>query len=236
MTGAIGTLRELHRLRRHIKGLQEEIDRMPRQIKAQQAKIVRQEEEVRAAHDALKHLKVTILQNEGALKQAHQQIAKFEGQIDLIQSKKENDALQHEIAHARKQCGELEDTILADMTKAEEQGTRVPELEKALKASRDELALFEKTSQERVAALAEELRRTQAQLKEVEAALPENVRPQYERLVASMGEDALSLAKDRTCSACHTGLTQQQHNDLLSGRLVTCKACGRIVYLADEAP
>lgn len=235
MTGAIGTLRELHRLRRHIKGLQEEIDRVPRQTKAQQVKIARQEDELKTAHDALKHVKLTILTNEGALKQAHQQIAKFEGQIDLIQSKKENDALQHEIAHVRKQCGELEDAILEAMGKAEEEGTRIPVLEKALKEAKEELARFETTSRERVAALGEELLRTQAQLKEVEATLPEDVRPQYERLVGSRGEDALSLARNRTCSACHTGLTEQQHNDLLSGRLVICKACGRIVYLADEA-
>jgi predicted nucleic acid-binding Zn-ribbon protein len=235
MSGAIGTLRELHRLRRHIKGLREEIERIPRQGRAQQAKIARQEEEVKAAHDSLNHVKVTIRQNEGALKQRHQQIAKYEGQLRDITSKKEYDALQHEIANERKQCGELEDTILTDMTKSEEETARIPELEKALATAREELARFETASKERAASLTEELRRTEAQLKEVEMTLPGDVRPHYERLVAAMGEDALSLAKNKTCSACYTALTQQQHNDLLAGRLVTCKSCGRIIYLADEA-
>jgi predicted nucleic acid-binding Zn-ribbon protein len=233
MANAIDILRELHRLRRHTASLQEEINRVPLRIKAQQTRIARQEEEVKAAHDALNHLKVTIRQNEGALKQTHQQIAKFEGQIDLIQSKKENDALQHEIAHARKQCAELEDTILADMTKAEEEGARIPTLEKALQAAKEELANFEKTSKERVATLTAELQKTQGQLKEVEATLPADVRPTYDRLVAAKGEDALSLARAGNCSACHSSLTEQQRNDLLAGRLVTCKTCGRIVYLAD---
>jgi predicted nucleic acid-binding Zn-ribbon protein len=235
MANAIGILRELHRLRRHIKNLQDEIKRVPLQLKAQQAKLARQEDEVRVAHDGLKHVKADIRQNEGTLKQAHQQIAKFEGQLRDITSKKEYDALQHEIADARKKCGELEDVILEGMTKAEEEAARIPELEKALTAGKDELARFEKTSQERVALLGEELRRTQAQLKEVEATLPPDIRPQYERLVGSMGEDALSLARNNTCSACYTALTEQQKNDLLAGRLVTCKSCGRIVYLADEA-
>src|SRR5689334_22462976 len=203
MANAIGILRELHRLRRHIRGLQEEIDRVPRQIKAQQTRIARQEEELKAAHDGLMHLRATIREKEGTLKQTHQQIAKFESQIDLIQSKKENDALQHEIAHCRKQCAELEDLILDGMGKAEEEAARVPQLESALKANKDELARFESTSKERVATLTEELKKAQGQLKEVEASLPDDVRPTYERLVAAKGEDALSLAKSGICSACH---------------------------------
>jgi predicted nucleic acid-binding Zn-ribbon protein len=235
MTNAIGILRELHRLRRHIKNLQDEIKRVPLQLRAQQAKLGRQEDEIKAAHDALNHLKVTIRENEVSLKQKHQQIVKWEGQLQGASSKKEYDALQHEIAAEKAKCGELEDAILADMAKSEEATAHIPELEKALKAGKDELARFDKTSRERVATLSEELKRAQAQLKEVEATLPPDIRPQYERLVGSMGEDALSLAKNNTCSACYTALTQQQSNDLLAGRLVTCKSCGRIVYLAEEA-
>jgi predicted nucleic acid-binding Zn-ribbon protein len=235
MSNAIGILRELHRLRRHIKGLQEEINRVPIKIRAQQAKLTRQEDEVKAAQDALKHTKTGIRENEVTLKQTHQQIAKYEGQLREITSKKEYDALQHEIADARKKCGQIEDVILEGMAKAEEEAVRIPNLEKALKAGKDDLADFEKSSKERVAMLTEELQRTQAQLKEVEATLPEDVRPTYQRLVTQRGEEALSLAVNNTCSACHSEMTAQQRNDLMAGRLVLCKSCGRIIYLADEA-
>jgi uncharacterized protein len=235
MAGALGILRELHRLRQHIKRLQDEINRVPLQIKAQNTRIARQEEEIKTGHNDLKHLKVRIHTNEVALKEAHQRIAKFESQIDIIQSKRENDALQHEIAHERKRCGELEEAIFADMAGVEEEERRVAELERALKAGKDELARFESSSRERVVTMTDELRRTQAQLKEVEATLPDGIRKDYDRLVASRGEDALSLAKNGTCSACYSALTEQQRNDLAAGRLVLCKSCGRIVYLADEA-
>jgi predicted nucleic acid-binding Zn-ribbon protein len=235
MAGAIATLRELHRLRRHIKGLQEEIDRVPLKIRAYNAKLTRQDDEVKAAHDAFKHLKVTIHEKEVTLKQTHQQIKKWEEQLRTISSKKEYDALNHEIAGARKTCGELEDAILEGMTQLEEQAAHIPELEKALKAGKDELGRFETTSKERVVVLGAELQQTQAQLKQVEETLPPDLRPTYDRQVASRGEDALSLARNNTCSACHSALTEQQRNDLLSGRLVLCKSCGRIVYLADEA-
>jgi predicted nucleic acid-binding Zn-ribbon protein len=233
MAGAIGILRELHRLRRHIAGLQEEINRLPVRLKAQQGKLTRQEEDLKVARDALQHIKVGIHQNEVSLKEANQHITKLEGQP--VSNKKEYDALRNEVAAERKKCGTIEDAILECMAVAEEQSARIPELEKSLKAGKDELDRFEVTAKERVAGLTDELRKTQAQLKEVEATLPDGIRKDYERLVASRGEDALSLAKKGTCSACYSALTEQQRNDLAAGRLVLCKSCGRIVYLADEA-
>ena len=146
MSNAIGILRELHRLRRHIKGLQEEINRVPMRIKAQQSKLARQEEELKAAHDALSHLKVNVRQNEGSLKQMHQQIKKWEDQSRTISSKKEYDALNHEIAEARKKCAEIEDAILEGMTQAEEQTGRIPEMEKGLKTGKEELVRFQTAS------------------------------------------------------------------------------------------
>jgi predicted nucleic acid-binding Zn-ribbon protein len=235
MTGAIAILRELHRLRRHVKTLQEEIERAPRLLRARQAALGRQEEAIKQAQDELNKLKVTLRQNEGTLKQTHQQIAKYEQQRNEITSKKEYDALQHEIAAARKKCGELEDAILEGMAAAEDQAARIPEMEKALAEARQEHTRAEQTSRQRVAELSAELSKAQAEMKGVEETLPEDVRPQYERLIAAMGEEAMALVSGRTCSACHTSLTAQAYNDLLAGRLVMCKACGRILYLPEEA-
>ena len=235
MASGIAILRELHRLRRHAKGLQDEIERGPRLVRARQNALAKQDEDLKAAHERLNEAKVKVRQGEGALKATNDQVAKFQQQMRDITSKKEYDALQHEIADARKRSGQIEDEILESMTRVDEQAARVPEIEKALAAAKDEHANFEKTTRERAAVLSEELKKTQAQLKEVEESLPPDFRQHYERLVGAMGEDALALVRDNICSACHTNLTLQQRNDLLAGRLVTCKSCGRIAYTADEA-
>jgi predicted nucleic acid-binding Zn-ribbon protein len=232
---AIAILRELHRLRRHIKGLQDEIDRAPRQIKAQLAKVSRQEEELKVVHDDVNKVKLTIRQNEAALKELQQQIGRWQQQMKEITSKKEYDALLHEIAGARMKSSELEDAILEGMTKADDEAARIPEQEKALKQAQIDVATFDQTSKERVTTLRRELEQTQGQVREVEEQLPPDFRMHYDRMVSAKGEDALSLVKDRSCQSCHTALTAQNFNDLRSGRLVTCKSCGRIVYLADEA-
>src|SRR5690242_3069240 len=109
MPGPAVLFREIHRLRRFAHDLQEQIDRAPRQQKAQQAKVARQEELYRQAQDAIKHLKVDIHSKEVTLKTTHGQIAKYQKQLNEAESKKEYDALQHEINDARTACQRLEE-------------------------------------------------------------------------------------------------------------------------------
>ncbi len=233
MAGPAATLREIHRLRRHAKNLQEEIERVPRLLKAQQAKVTRAEEALRQAQEALKRLKVATHEKEVLLKTTHQQIAKHEKQRNEASSKKEYDALQAEVNADKRKCQELEDKILEAMAEAEECAAQLPELEKAGKKAKEECAEFEKTVQERRADWEEQLSKAVKELQEVEAALPEEVRPQYERLVSARGEDGMSLVQNRTCTACYTEVTAQMFNDLLTGHFVLCKSCGRILYLAE---
>jgi predicted nucleic acid-binding Zn-ribbon protein len=231
MSGPISTLRELHRLRKHVKNLKDEIERLPRQLRVYQGKVVAAERTLTEAQDGIKHVKVTVHQNEVSLKEAHQQAAKYEKQLNDVTGKKEYDALQSEIAHAKAEAQRLEDEILAGMTDAEERQTKVPELELAVKKARDEVANFDKTSMERKARLTEELTRAEQALRETEPRLTDEFKQAYDRLVKVRGEDALAATVGRTCSGCNTAVTAQKYNDLLSDRLVVCRSCERILYL-----
>jgi predicted nucleic acid-binding Zn-ribbon protein len=234
MSGPADIFRELHRLRRHARDLHDQIERGPRILKAHQAKIARQEEALHEAHEAVKKLKVANHQKEGTLKEKQQLIAKYEEQRNRATTRKEYDTLQAEIASAREGCRRIEDEILEGMVKVEEKGAEIPVAEQAVQRAKEEYAGFERATQERLAAQADELRRTEQQIKEVEANLPAEVRPVYDRQVAVRGEDALSaLQGARTCTACYTEITAQMYNDLLVGRLVLCKSCGRILYLPE---
>jgi predicted nucleic acid-binding Zn-ribbon protein len=233
MAGPATILREIHRLRRHAKDLQAEIERGPRLLKAQQAKVTRQEEAVRDAHDTLKRLKMSSHDKEGLLKATLQQIGKHEKQLNEAGSKKEYDALKTEIAADKKKCQELEDEILGYMAEIEERTAQLPDLEKAVQQAKAEYAEFEKNSQGRIAGLTEQLTQALGGIKDVEATLPADVRPQYDRLVAARGEDALAAVEHRTCMACYTEITAQSYNDLMLSQFVLCKSCGRTLYLPD---
>src|SRR6266478_8361807 len=148
MSGPGQSLREVHRLRRHAKNLQDEIDRVPRQLKIQQAKVARQEEILRDAQETLKKTKVSIHEGEVTLKSIHSQIAKHRKQLNEAGGKKEYDALHSEIAAEQQKLQRLEEEVLTAMGESEERAAQVPDLEKNVKRAKAELAEFQKGSAE----------------------------------------------------------------------------------------
>ena len=229
------TLREVHRLRRHAKELQDEIDRAPRILKARQAKITTQETALKEGQDELKRLKVAASDKESQLKGLQQNIAKHEKQKNEATSKKEYDALGVEIASDKKKCQDLEDEILDAMSKSDEQTARIPALEEGVKKARQEFATFEKETQSRAEGLKQELAKAKQQIQAVEDTLPaeQTVRGLYNRIISSMKDDALAGVENRTCTACYTEMTAQNLHDLKQGNFVMCKSCGRALYMLD---
>jgi predicted nucleic acid-binding Zn-ribbon protein len=232
-TTPAAVLRELHRLRRHAAQLKDEIDRLPRQLKAQQAKVTRQEEAIKQTQEIIKKLKVAASDKEKSIKAKHQEIAKHEKQRNEATGKKEYDALGAEIVAAREACTKLEEEALLALTEVDEQTARIPELDKALKQAQHEVANFDSTCKQRQGEMGEEYEKALAQIKEVETAMPADIRGQYDRLVAARGEDAMSSVVDRICQACYTSITAQQYNELIQGMFVFCKSCGRYLYLPE---
>src|SRR5258708_25645106 len=113
-------LRELHRHLKHAADLHTRIIQMPKTLQAQQTRVRKQEEILHNAQDAIKKLKVTIHDKESQIKTRRQQIAKYEKQREEITSKKEYDALKHEIASVETAISQLEDEILAAMEETEQ--------------------------------------------------------------------------------------------------------------------
>jgi predicted nucleic acid-binding Zn-ribbon protein len=234
MPGAAAILREIHRLRRHARDLQDRIELLPRQLKAQEARTAREEQALAEAQDAVKHLKVTTHEKEVSLKTARQQIAKYEKQLDEATGKKEYDSLKAEIAAAQQKVRQLEDEILDTMLETEEQVARLPGREQAVRQAKADLARAEAELQARQGELAAQYRQAMEQVAQVEATLPAGkAREEYDRLVRARGEDALAPIQGRTCAACYTEITGQQFQDLMLGQVVLCKSCGRILYLAE---
>lgn len=226
-------LRELHRLRKHLRELQSEIDLGPRVMKAQQAKLDAEEAAHKEAYEILKQLKLKQKEDEVSLKATEQQLSKFEAQIHSAGSAKEFDAKQHEIAYARKQKGELEDAILATMNEIEERTANTPNVEKRWADARREFEQYKIDAKERLERLRADQSASEAELAATEAKLPADVRGRYDRLVKSYGPDALAAVGGRSCQQCRRSITEQQRNDLVRGDFVCCSQCGRGLYLAE---
>jgi uncharacterized protein len=225
--------REMHRLRRFLRDLQEQIDESPRLLKAHQQRVAKQETALRDAVDGIKKQKAHIAQMESELKSTNQQVAKYEKQRNEAASKKEYDALQSEISHTQGKRQQQEDAILTAMLEVEERTAKIPDFEAQLKRAKDDLAGYESDMSSRMQRLKDESERARTELAGLEGEIPALLRPQIDRMVKAFGPDAFAAVKERTCQQCYTSITEQHYNELLQGKFVTCKNCARGLYLVE---
>lgn len=227
-------LRELHRLQIHVANLQNEIERGPRMLKAHQTKVAKHEETIQKTHDQIKKLKVAMHSKEVSLKEVQQLVAKHETQRNQASSNKEYQALQHEIENERQKFRKIEDEMLVDMEAIESLTLKVPEYEKEMEKTKQEVAKVVDDIQSRRTSLVDMLDGAHKQIAEVQAQLAPDVKTHYDRLIAARGQDALAAVGGQTCTACYTEITAQSYIDLRRGAFVLCKSCGRILYITEQ--
>lgn len=231
MPGPAVILKQLHHLLRLAKELEAKIEQAPKQLAIQQKRLANQEETLRAAQEHLKNLALGIRDKEGSIKATQTQIKKYEKQLEESANKKEYDTLKVEIAQELAHIAKHEDAILAAMTETEEKTAQLPEIEKVTQKARTDFAQFEKDLQERLDRFAHEKTRALDEMKTTEATLPDDVRTQYDRLIAAKGMDTLSGVQGKICSACYTEITSQMLSELKREMTMLCKNCGRMLYL-----
>jgi predicted nucleic acid-binding Zn-ribbon protein len=224
-------LRELHRLRKHIRDAQAEIDRGPRVLKAHQTKLAGQEKALADAKDALKHRKADILTGEAQVKSLNAALAKHEKQLDTLTDPRQIEAKQHDIQNTKDLITKQEDDLLIAMSDVDERTAAIPGLETALTKAKADFAVYEKEAAERMARLKEEVATATKALATEDAKVPAAIKGQYDRLVKAHGADALAAVVDHACSHCRVNITAQDEHDIRADLFTCCKNCGRALYL-----
>jgi uncharacterized protein len=231
MPGPAVILKELHRLRRHIKDLETKIEQAPKQLGLQQKKLATQEEAFKQAQDHVKSLTLQMREKEVSIKATQAQVLKYEKQLDGAANKKEYDTLKTEIASEKGHIAKLEDEILAALAESEAKAALLPEAEKTVKKARADFAQWEIDQQERLKRFSDDRAKSQEALKATEATLPEDIFSLYQRHITAKGLDTLSGVNGRVCSACYTEITSQMLSELKREMFMLCKNCGRMLYL-----
>jgi uncharacterized protein len=233
MAGPAAILREIHRLRAFAQELQSRIDLGPKQHAAQQGVVAKREEELKQGQEAVKKLKIAVHEHEVSVKAESQQVKKYEQQLNDIHSKKEYDALKHEIASAQEKMRALEDETLTAMLELDECANQLPALDKAVKTAKAEYAECESKNKGQIESWIKQRDEAIQQIAAEEAKLSDDIRPQYQRLVKAMGADALASVEGKICAACYTELTTQLYHNVLKQQFVLCWNCGRVLYQKD---
>lgn len=228
------TLRECHRLRKHIKNLQEEIDRGPRVLKSIDRQLEEERVEHKDHHDTITKLKLKQREDEGTLKQTETRLAKLEGQLLGISVPKEYEAKKSEIKQATEKKVQLEDAILVTMGELEERTSAIPAVEKKWSEAQAEHKQAVVDANARIVTLKADLEQSKAELLKAETGVPDKARAQYDHLVKARGPDAIAGVKDKVCQGCRTGLSQQRLMEVQSGMYILCQNCGRMLYPVTE--
>ena len=80
-----------------------------------------------------------------------------------------------------------------------------------------------------------EVARISGDVQATEQDLAEDLREKYQRAVRHKGADGMAAADGRDCGGCHQQITSNQLSELLGGRIVTCRSCGRLLYTPESA-
>jgi predicted nucleic acid-binding Zn-ribbon protein len=227
------TLRECHRLRKHVRELQAEIDRGPRLMRGREEELEVERQSHQAHHAAITKLKLKQREDEVSLKDTETRLAKLESQLLGIGVQKEYAAKESEIAQARAKKGEFEDAILATITAIEEHTAAIPAVEKKWSDAQAEFEQYRVEAAERLERLKAEQESSRALLSTAEAALPADVKEKYETMVKVHGPEAMAAVANKTCQGCRTSLAAQRMMQLQGGGLVICPNCGKMLYSAE---
>jgi uncharacterized protein len=227
-------LQEIHRIRRHLRELQNEIDEGPRVLQIEQERLDGEKQLHQDEHDTLKKLKLKQKEDEVSLKTIEARLIKLAADMNVAGSKKEFDAKQSEIDQANAKKSELEDAILATIAEIEDRTAKIPQVEARWAEAQKEFANFQKEADGRLKRLIKDQQHTLAELAKVEPQLPPETKVTYERLIKRFGPDGLAGVKNKSCQQCRTTLTDQQRANLSGGAFVCCPQCGRGLYTAEE--
>jgi predicted nucleic acid-binding Zn-ribbon protein len=230
-----GTLRTLHRMHRQLEDLQGRLDAGPRRVAALAAAVKAAETKRDAAQQAVKQARMAADQKQLQLKSAEAKIADLEGKLNACKTNREYQTLGDQIAADRMATKVLEDEILEALEGIDSLKKTVPEAEQTVVDAKRAQGEAEARVRDEKAHLDTEVARIRAELAEVEQSLADDMRSKYDRVVKHKGADGLAAADGPSCGGCHQQMTSNMRSELLMGRIVTCRSCGRLLYTPETS-
>jgi predicted nucleic acid-binding Zn-ribbon protein len=232
MSTAASGLKQLHELQQRLRDVEERLRRGPKQIEARRLHVEKRREELTARREQYKKLRMAADQKSLQLRTNEAKISELRTRLNQCSSNREYDIIRSQIDADSMANSVLEDEILEALEK-------VDEMQQSIQQSEREVAVAEKEVdrvRQEVSTAEPHLTREAGQLKaavaEAERVLPATIMDTYRRLVQAHGAEALAAVENRACTSCSTILSPQEVVNLNTGKLLFCRACGRLLYLA----
>jgi predicted nucleic acid-binding Zn-ribbon protein len=233
---ATATLRTLHRMHRQLADLAEQLAAGPRAVAARTKQVQAAEGRKAAAADDVRKAKVVADQKQLQLKSAEAKIADLDGKLNACKTNREYQTLRDQIAADRMATRVLEDEIIEALERIDALKPAVPAAEIEIEAAKRLLAEAENRVKSETGRLETEVARIRSELLAAEKDLADDVRERYDRVVKQKGADGMAAVDGQTCGGCYQQLTGNMQSDVMLGRIITCRSCGRLLYLPESSP
>ena len=169
--------------------------------------------------------------NERMLQQTEQNIEGFEKKIYQVKSQKELEAVDHEIAKARKEKSSMEDILLTLILEIEEISKTSFEQEKELKKETEDFNCRSQKIESNININTQKLSETNAKKQEIITTIEPSLLANYERLREGRNNLAVVQVEGGMCSGCFIALPPQQINEIkMSNSIIRCNSCARMLY------
>jgi len=229
----ISVLRTLHRIHRQLTDLREQLDRGPRQIRAAETHVQHCENVRVRTHDEAKAIRMAADKQQLQLKSGEDKVKELRRKLNAAVSNREYQALLEQIAADEMANSVLADEILEAMEKADAFRKNIAEAESGLVAAKQKADEVRAEIAKSQPSLLAEVARLEAELRQSEAMLPDDIRELYRRIVRQKGEDALAVIENQCCGGCNQQVPINLCNQVMLGQAVSCKTCGRLLYLPE---
>jgi uncharacterized protein len=234
MSVTAAALRELHRIHQQLADSKDRLERGPKQVRVREANVAQLEARLAEARERTKQTQMAVDRKQLDLKSGEQKIVDLRVKLNACSSNREYQALLEQIAAAEMAGSVLSDEILEGMEKVDQLAALAKDAEKNLAAGKQELDKARQSIEQSAATIRADLTRLEGELVQAEKALPADLKADYQRVVRSKGADSLAVSDDGVCTGCGQQTTLNMQNELKLSKLVFCKSCGRLLYLAGE--
>jgi predicted nucleic acid-binding Zn-ribbon protein len=229
----ISLLRTLHRIQRQLSDLRERLDRGPRQVRAADANVKRLEEALAETKAQAKAHRVAIDQKQLQLKAGEEKIKDLRRKLNAAASNREYQALLEQIAADEMANSVLTDEILEALEESDVFNKNIADAEAAMLAAKKKADEVRGEVAKQEPLLKADLARLEAELRQSESGLPADVRELYMRVVRQKGDDALAVVENQCCGGCNQQVPINLCSQIMLGRPVACKTCGRLLYMPE---
>jgi uncharacterized protein len=233
MSVTAAALRELHHIHQRLADLRDRLERGPKQVRVREANVTQLEAKLTEAKERAKQMQMALDRKNLDLRTGEQKVVDLRVKLNGANSNREYQAFLEQIAAAEMAGSVLSDEILEGMEKVDQLNLLTKEAEKNLATGKQDMQKAKESVESSAAGIRSDIKQLEAELAQAEQSLPADLKADYERVVRSKGADSLAAADDGVCVGCGQQITLNMQNELQLSKLVFCKSCGRLLYLAE---